>query len=272
MNLTRRSSLAVLGLLGGAMALPVRASQRRIERIGVQLYTLRAALALDSAATLAAVAAAGYSEVEIAGTGNLKPEQFAEALRNTALTAPSAHVPYELMRDQPEELLAMAQVIGCKYLVLPWLSPELRNASGYAAAIDLLNRFGERCQKSGVQLCYHNHDFEFKPTDGEVAYDRLLRECDRDRVKFELDLYWVTHAGANGAAYLRADPERYPLCHVKDRSSTGEMMDVGQGVIDFAALFAAGSGVRHYFVEHDKPVDALASIITSIQALKRIRF
>lgn len=94
MNLTRRSSLAVLGLLGGAMALPVRASQHRIERIGVQLYTLRAAMALDTAATLAAVAAAGYSEVEIAGTGNLKREQFAEALRNTALTAPSAHVPF----------------------------------------------------------------------------------------------------------------------------------------------------------------------------------
>ncbi len=272
MKISRRNSLALLGLLAGATALPARATQHRIERAGVQLYTLRNAMALDAAATLAAVAAAGYSEVELAGTGNLNAEQFAQAFRNTALTAPSAHVPYDLIRDQPEELLAMAQVIGCKYLVLPWLSPELRNLRGYAAAIDLLNHFGDQCFKSGVQLCYHNHDFEFERCDGEVAYDRLLRECDRERVKFELDLYWVTHAGADGAAYLRADPERYPLCHVKDSSATGEMVDVGQGVIDFAALFAAGSGVRHYFVEHDNPGDALASVISSLQALKRIRF
>jgi sugar phosphate isomerase/epimerase len=272
MRISRRTSLAMLGLLAGATALPARASLRRVERAGVQLYTLRGAMALDAAETLAAVAAAGYSEVEPAGTGNLNANQFAQALRDTGLTAPSAHVPYDLIKNKPEELLAMAQVIGCEYLVLPWLSPEFRSASGYGVAIDLLNRFGDQCHKSGVQLCYHNHDFEFERVDGEVAFDRLLRECDRDRVKFELDLFWVTHAGADGAAYLRADPQRYPLCHVKDRSATGEMMDVGQGVIDFAALFAAGSGVRHYFVEHDRPVDALASIITSIQALKRIRY
>lgn len=272
MTISRRTSLAMLGLLAGATALPARASQRRVERAGVQLYTLRQAMALDAAATLAAVAAAGYSEVEPAGTGNLNANQFAQALRDTGLTAPSAHVSYDLMKNQPEEVLAMAQVIGCKHLVLPWLSPELRNAKGYSVAIDLLNHFGEQCHKSGVQLCYHNHDFEFDRVDGEVAYDRLLKECDRERVKFELDLFWVTHAGADAAAYLRADPERYPLCHVKDRNAAGEMVDVGQGVIDFASLFAAGSAMQHYFVEHDKPGDALASIISSLQGLKRIRF
>ena len=272
MKISRRTSLAMLGLLAGATALPARASQRRVERVGVQLYTLRRAMALDAAATLAAVAAAGYSEVEPAGTGNLNANQFAQALRDTGLTAPSAHVPFDLMKNKPDELLAMAQVIGCKYLVLPWLSPELRTASGYGTVIDLLNHFGDQCSKSGMQLCYHNHDFEFERVDGEIAFDRLLRGCDRDRVKFELDLFWVTHAGADGTAYLRADPERYPLCHVKDRNAAGEMVDVGQGVIDFAELFAAGSAMRHYFVEHDNPADALASIITSIQALKRIRF
>ena len=272
MMISRRTSLTFLGLLAGATALPIRAAERRIERAGVQLYTLRVAMAKDAAATLASVAAAGYSEVELAGTGNLSADQFARALRNTGLTAPAAHVPYDLIKDQPDELLAMSQTIGCKYLVLPWLAPELRNHKGYAAAIDLLNQFGDQSHKSGVQLCYHNHDFEFQHIDGEVVFDRLLRECDRERVKFELDLYWVTHAGADGAAYLRADPQRFPLCHVKDRNPAGEMVDVGEGVIDFSSMFAAGSGLRHYFVEHDKPADALASIISSIQALKRIRF
>ncbi len=272
MMISRRNSLAILGLLAGATALPVRATQRRVERAGVQLYTLREAMAQDATATLAAVAAAGYNEVELAGTGNLSADQFAQALRNSALTAPAAHVPYDLIRNEPENLLAMSETVGCRYLVLPWLSPELRNHKGLATTIDLLNHFGDQCRKSGVQLCYHNHDFEFQRVDGEIAFDRLLRECDRDLVKFELDLYWVTHAGADGTAYLRADPERFPLCHVKDRNAAGEMVDVGQGIIDFSSMFAAGSGLQHYFVEHDSPGDALASVIASIKALKRIRF
>ena len=93
--ITRRMSLAFFGLLAGATALPVRAEQRRIEHAGVQLYTLREAMAKDAAATLASVAAAGYSEVELAGTGNLSADQFAQALRNTALTAPATqHNPF----------------------------------------------------------------------------------------------------------------------------------------------------------------------------------
>jgi sugar phosphate isomerase/epimerase len=272
MNIARRAFMLSLGALAAGTAMTAAAGTRRVERPGVQLYTLREAMARDAAATLAAVAAAGYAEVELAGTGNLSAGQFAAALRSTGLAAPSAHVPLDRIRDRPAEVLAMAETVGCQYLVLPWLPPELRDAKGYATVIDLLNRFGELCRAAGVQLCYHNHDFEFQRVDGEVAYDRLLRECDRDRVRFELDLYWVTHAGMDGAAYLRADPQRFPLCHVKDRDAAGEMVDVGQGTIDFAQMFAAGSGLRHYFVEHDRPKDALASILTSIQALRGIRF
>lgn len=272
MTLSRRTCIVSLGVMTAGITLPARGSARRVERPGVQLYTLREAMARDAAATLAAVAAAGYAEVELAGTGNLTTDQFGAALRNTGLTAPSAHVPLDQIRDHPTELLAMAKTLGCEYLVLPWLPPELRDGAGYATVIDLLNRFGEQCRASGVQLCYHNHDFEFQRVDGEAAYDRLLRECDHEGVKFELDLYWVTQAGADGAAYLRADPARFPLCHVKDRDKTGEMVDVGQGTLDFAAMFAAGSGLRHYFVEHDRPKDALASILTSIRALRGIRF
>jgi sugar phosphate isomerase/epimerase len=259
-------------VMGGMTSLPSHASARRIERPGVQLYTLREAMARDASATLAAIAAAGYAEVELAGTGNLDVAGFAQALRNAGLVAPSAHVPLDAIRNQPEQLLDMAKIIGCTWLVLPWIAPDLRNPAGYAAVIETLNRFGERCQKTGVQLAYHNHDFEFAQVGGEVAYDLLLRACDHALVQFELDLYWVTHAGADGVAYLRATPERFPLCHVKDRNATGEMVDVGQGTIDFAAHFAAGSGLRHWFVEHDQPNDALASILTSIKALKEIRF
>ncbi len=252
MILRRRECFTLLGTVVGvgaglAMAPKLMATTlRKIERIGLQLYTVRDAMAKDVSATLAAVAEAGYLEVETAGTGDLSAEQFSTALGNTGLTAPSAHVLLNQMAEQPDALLATAETVGYKYLVLPWLAPEQRTVSGYAQVIETLNRFGERCTRAGVQLCYHNHDFEFQPMGGELPYNLLLRECDAEFVRFELDLFWAVHAGVDPIAYLHADPERFPLCHVKDRNAAGEMVDVGQGNIDFPAMFSAGTGLRHY--------------------------
>jgi len=274
MTIRRRDCLTLFGLAAGIGMAPMLSAStpRKIERIGLQLYTVRDAMAKDVAATLATVAKAGYLEVETAGTGSLSAEQFSIALANTGLTAPSAHVMLKQMAEQPDELLALAETIGYQYLVLPWLAPEQRSASGYAQVIDTLNRFGERCTRAGVQLCYHNHDFEFQTIGGELPYNLLLRECDSKFVRFELDLFWAVHAGVDPITYLRADPERFPLCHVKDRNAAGEMVDVGQGNINFSAMFSAGTGLKHHFVEHDQPADSLASIRNSIQAVQKIRF
>lgn len=274
MSILRRDCLKLLATgLAASLAPPLLAAgERRVERIGLQLYTVRDLLNQDVAATLAAVADAGYLEVETAGTANLSATQFVAALRDAGLTAPAAHVPLALMAAQPDEVLTTATTLGNRYLVAPWLPPDQRTSAGYAAAIDTLNRFGERCADAGMTLCYHNHDFEFVRLGTVVPYELMLSECDPNLVRFELDLYWAAHAGADAAAMLAADPGRFPLCHVKDRRADGAMVDVGQGNIDFSALFAAGTGLRHYFVEHDRPEDALASINTSIRALQAIRF
>ena len=249
----------------------VAKGRRQVSPIGVQLYTLRSAMGVDAAATLAAVAAAGYEEVETAGTGNLDAQEFARALRQAGLSAPAAHVPIELIADDPEAAIKMADLLGCLFVVIPWLPLEMRTAEGYGRLINALNQFGETCAQEGLQVCYHNHDFEFDEVDGEVAFDRLLRECDRDLVKFEMDLYWVSHAGVDPGPILAADPERFPLCHVKDRAPDGKIIDVGKGTLDFPSLFAAGD-FRHYFIEHDHPPDALTTILTSIQAVRAMKF
>ncbi len=243
-----------------------------MQRIGVQLYTVREEMARDAAATLAAVAEAGYTEVETAGTGNLDAAQFVQALADNGLTAPSAHVPVHLLEQDPDGLLAAAETIGYRYLVVPWIPPEMRTLAGYRKLAVLLNRFGETSARSGVQTCYHNHDFEFAAVDGVLPMQYLLDACDPRLVRFELDLYWATHAGADVQGMLAAQPERFPLCHVKDRAANGDMVDVGDGEIDFPALFAAGSGLAHYFVEHDQPKDPLQSVRRSAAALKALRF
>ncbi len=274
MNLTRRSHLKGLGLAtAGLLATPGLALEsRRLQRIGLQLYTVRDLMAKDVAETLAAIAQAGYVEVETAGTGNLSPAQFAAALKDNNLSAPAAHVPFNLMAQSPDAVLEVAETIGHHFIVLPWIAPEQRTLSGYSQVIDVLNTFGEQCRDAGVQLCYHNHDFEFEALGDEVAFNVMLRECDAELVQFELDLFWATHAGVDARTYLQADPERYPLCHVKDRTPAGDMVSVGKGAIDFAALFTAGSGLQHYFVEHDRPEDSLASVQYSIETLRALRY
>ena len=99
--------------------------------------------------------------------------------------------------------------------------------------------------------------------------DLLLNETDPALVEIELDLYWITYAGADPLAYFEQYPGRFPLCHVKDMTAGREMVAVGEGSIDFAQLFAHGdqAGLRHYIVEHDNPDAPLESIRTSYQYL-----
>ena len=265
------SALAVSGLPGISFA----AGERRVERVGVQLYTVRDLMAADPAGTLDAVAGMGYVEVETAGYAGLTPADFAAALKNAGLAAPSAHIPLTDVESAPERLLEAAAVVGHRYLVVPWLAPELRETTdGYARVADVLNGFGATCAEQGIQLAYHNHDFEFAPIDGVVPYDLLLERCDAKLVKFEMDLFWAVKAGVDSAAYFHAWPGRFPMCHVKDMTEDGDMVAVGDGRIDFATLFDAGAtgGLQHYFVEHDNPEEPLASIRRSFAAVEAIRF
>lgn len=275
--MNRRKLLGWFGATAGAaMITPAHATNTgglRVERIGLQLYTVRELLADDVPSTLAAVAAAGYTEVETAGYADMQPSAFAAALKQAGLAAPSAHVPLKRIESEPLQLLEEATRLGHRYLVLPFLMPWQRlSLDAYRGVADTLNAFGEQCTAAGIRLAYHNHDFEFETIDGQRPYDLLLERCDPTRVCFELDLYWASKAGADPAGLLRATPQRFRLCHVKDMDAEGEMTEVGKGVIDFAALFAAGTGLEHYFVEHDRPGDPLASIRQSIASLRNLRY
>ena len=276
--ISRRNCLASLAMLSAAACAgpgalnPRRQKEQRVEKMGVQLYTLREEMARDVPATLAAVAEAGYAEVETAGTGHLTPAQFAAALADAGLEAPSAHIPINVLNEQPDSALELASTIGYRYLVVPWLPPELRTLDGFKATAETLNRFGEQSARAGIQTAYHNHDFEFADIEGQQPFQLLLDACDPELVKFELDLYWSTHAGVDTAALLSNAPERFPLCHVKDRTANGDMVSVGDGEIDFPALFAAGTGLEHYFVEHDNPAEPLVSVQRSAAAVRQMRF
>ncbi|MDQ7040534.1 MAG: sugar phosphate isomerase/epimerase [Rhodothermus sp.] len=248
------------------------AGARQLERIGLQLYTVRTLMEQNVPRTLEHVAEVGYREVEFAGYYHYTPQELRQMLDQLGLSAPATHVSYQALEADLETTLETAQVLGHRYVVVPWLPPEQRQTlDDYRRWAERFNRWGEACRAAGIQFAYHNHDFEFARVNNQVPYEVLLAETDPELVKMELDLYWITYAGHDPLTYLQQDPGRFLLCHVKDMTANRQMTDVGQGIIDFAKIFAQGQ-FQHYFVEHDRPENPLASIRHSYAYLSQLTF
>lgn len=235
--------------------------------IGLQLYTIRNVLDTDFRGAMENVAQIGYDEVEFAGYYDRSPENIGALLDDLGLVAPATHVPLPRIREAPDTVIQTAQAIGHEYVVCPYLSEEERTSiDDYRQRAEEFSAFGKRCTEAGLQFAYHNHDFEFTEMDGTRPYDVLLAETDPTHVQMELDLYWVLEAGHSPLDYIGQNPDRYPLCHVKDRSADGEMVSVGDGTMDFATIFSEAN-FQHYFVEHDNPDDPMQSVKTSYRTL-----
>ncbi len=247
---------------------------RTLERIGVQLYTVRSLMENDFEGTIRQVAALGYKEVEFAGYYDRSPEDIHALLEESGLTAPATHILIEDMRADLAGIIEMAKAMGHTYVVCPYLSEEERTLEHYRQHAMFFNEAGAYCQENGLQFAYHNHDFEFFPTDGVIPYDILLADTDPDLVKLELDLYWTTKAGVSATDLFARQPGRFPCVHVKDMGPAEEMVQVGQGSIDFAELFSYSdqAGVQHYFVEHDHPEDPMQSVTGAIAHLRTLTF
>lgn len=289
---SRRNFLASAALLSaGALVAPSLLAAPKKQYIGLQLYTVRDAMAKDPAGTLAQLAKIGYNSVEGATyTGSQKfygmtPKEFAALLKQNGMIMPSSH--YRLGEEQMNGAPAMGTMLhewdravddaaaaGVKYMVCAYLSEAERgNLDHYKYVADQLNKAGERCQKAGLQLCYHNHDFEFAAQDGKLPYD-LLMATDPKLVKMELDLYWVAKAGQDHLALFKQHPGRFPLWHVKDMDKTPKKFftEVGNGSIDFKKIFAHANeaGLKYFFVEQDStPGSPFDSVTQSIAYIKK---
>ena len=251
---------------------PGDAPQPLLDRIGLQLYTVRSLMAEDVAGSLDAVAAIGYDEVEFAGYFGHAPGEVRGWLDAAGLSSPAAHVGMEdLSGAGLDAAIETASTLGQRWLVLPYMSEDMRNADGYRALADLLNAAGETAAQANLRVAYHNHAFEFDTVDqdGTTGYSLLLEHLDPASTDLEIDFHWSAVGGADSTALLRDNPGRFSLCHVKDLTADGRMADVGAGEIDWAGLFALSgtAGLLHFFVEHDRPGEPLASIEASYRYL-----
>jgi sugar phosphate isomerase/epimerase len=291
MTITRRTFLGHLGAqVAAAGVLKDMAFAKSIDRLGVQLYTVRDLMAKDFEGTLAKVAGAGYKEVEFAGYFDHTPQDVKAILDRHGLSAPSTHVDYpSLGEDKLPKVIEASHAIGHQFIVNPWIDEQMRKEPDiWKRVAATFNRAGEETRKAGIQFAYHNHHFEFVPQNGVRPIDTILKECDPKLVKIEMDLCWTTVAGADPLAYFSRYPGRFPLVHVKGLKHVPEgdppvpfdkaipqITDVGNNdIINWKRIFAKSkqAGIQHYFVEHDAPPDPIASIEKSATYLRTLQF
>ena len=246
------------------------------DAVGIQLYSLRDVFPGDVVGTLEMVKRFGYGEVEFAGLHDRSPAVMRDLLDAIGLAAPSTHRGLGDILADEDAVFAECETLGHDYLIVPWLAPEDRTErDDYLRLADTLNALGERSKAAGVQLGYHNHEFEFETFGGATpAYDDFAARLDPQLVVLQLDLYWITYAGYDAVDYFERFPGRFPLWHVKDGARDEiAQTDVGAGQIDFARLFAAAeqAGLKHAIVEHDQPDDPFAFARASVDHLNTLR-
>lgn len=242
--------------------------------VAVQMYTLREESEKDFAGTLKKVAELGFDGVEFAGYGGLSAKEVKALLDDLGLRAAASHVPLEQLENNLPQVIEDIKILGSKYIVCPYLMPDRRSEQDYQALITLLNQAGETCQREGITLCYHNHDFELaRLSDGRMALEAIFDDTNIANVKAEFDIYWLTKAGEKPIEWINRYKNRTPLIHLKDMTTDAEQFfaELGTGGVDLEAVLNMGeeAGVEWWVVEQDMSRRTpLESIEISINYLK----
>ncbi len=269
--MTRRDFIRSTMLAAGATALGQPALSSRASPLGVpigfQSWVVRELLAKDFEGTLRRVAGLGYQTVEMcsppdyvdSGFGplaRLKAPEMRRIIQDAGLRCESCHYPFKGLKENLSERIAFAQELGLKQMVISsfWLKPDAKLADWLRQCAEA-NQAGEKVQKEGLQLGFHNHHFEFQQLEGKLIYDALMGELDPKLVKMQFQVA-VISAGFEAATYFNKYPGRFISAHLADWSATEKKaVPLGQGVVDWKKLFAAAKtgGVKNYFVEMDFP-------------------
>jgi sugar phosphate isomerase/epimerase len=233
-----------------------------LDKFGIQLYTLRDVIPNDPKGTLKQVADLGYAQIEGYEHNeqgmfwNMSHTDFKKYLDDIGLTMVSSHCN---INENFETKAAQAAEIGMKYLICPHIGPQT-SMEAWKEVTDKFNKCGEICQQNGIRFAYHNHAYSFKAFTGMIPHDFMMENTDPALVDFEMDIYWVVTGGADPIEYLTKYPNRFRLCHVKDRLKTAApdereaSCDLGTGMIDYPKILkvAADNGMQYFILEQER--------------------
>lgn len=258
-------------------------AEHALAQFGLQLYTLRDDLPKDPKGILKQAASYGYKQFEgFEGPKGMfwgmKNTEFKKYLDGLGVAMVSSHCDTKKNFDRKA---SEAAEIGMKYLICPWVGPQ-KTADDYKKIADEFNGYGDVCKKHGIRFGYHNHDYSFNPVDGHYPQDIFMKNTNPDTVDFEMDIYWVVTAGADPIEWFKKYPNRFRLCHVKDRkkdAAAGDKdasVDLGTGSIDFKKILRVGedNGLQYYILEQEKyeGTTPLKSAEAGAEYLKNLRF
>ncbi|MBI1341752.1 MAG: TIM barrel protein [Terrimonas sp.] len=276
MYYNRRRFLQTGGSLAAALAIGPMACKlashsgdapTALPAFGLQLYTLRDDLPKDPKGIIRQVADMGYKQIEsYEGSEGIfwgmRNTEFKSFLDELGIKIVSSHCNIDV---DFERKAGEAAAIGMKYLICPYKGPvdpatkQPRTLDDYKQIAADFNAKGEICKKAGIRFAYHNHDYSFKPIEGQLPQDVMMNNTDPELVDFEIDLYWVVTGGQDPKAWLKQYKNRFRLCHVKDRTKTPvedngkNSIDLGTGSIDYPSILktAKENGMQYYIVEQE---------------------
>jgi len=269
-------------------------------KLGLQVWTIEQDLIKDMDGALKAVKEMGYDYVEFGNFYGRTADELASLLEKHGLTCISVHQPYTAVLEKPEETIAYYKRLGIKYCAIPWMGVESHKGSdGYEQAVKDITKVGQLLKKAGIQLLYHNHDFEFQKYEDKFLLDWLLEAVPAEYLQPQLDTCWIHYAGYNPAEYIKAQTGRITVIHLKDfvckrlkgepvyelqGVEAGEEIDsarddngfdfrpCGQGRQNFPEILEAAkqAGVEYAIVEQDgcNTAPPLESVRQSIEYLK----
>ncbi len=277
----RRTFMQTMGAAAAAsLGPPLRLhASAHLERVGLELFSVRHEMMKDPDKTLAAVRAAGYSDVELLWSFQnfgRNTDQVVAALKQNGLRAPSAHISPEDIIIGWERRLEIAKQIGHQYLIVPSFSGETSQAlDDWRAWADHFNTAGAAARKAGIWLAFHNEADHMKLIDGKVPYDVFVERLDPNAVRLQLDVGNMIMGGGDPMQYLARWKDRYWSFHLKDvvpdKSSD---TDLGKGVFDFKKFLAAVPDLNQKpcYVEQEGAADELAAARNNYNFLHGLEF
>jgi sugar phosphate isomerase/epimerase len=262
MSVSRRRFLQTTGLVAAAGLLSnndLFAGNSKLKDYGIQLWSVKNALAKDPKDVLKRLASFGYTQIEsFEGDKGMfwgmTPAELKKYVDGLGMKIISSHCDIE---KNFEQKAADAASIGMKYLICPYKGPQ-KSIDDFKRIADEFNQKGEICRKNGIRFAYHNHDYSFKANEGQIPEDVMLAATNPATVDFEMDIYWVVTAGADPVAYMKKYKSRFKLGHVKDRIKNATEADasctLGEGSIDYPSILkqAKTNGMEYFIVEQER--------------------
>jgi TAT (twin-arginine translocation) pathway signal sequence./Xylose isomerase-like TIM barrel. len=281
---SRRSFLKAGGALASGMLLGQSAfssTNARIKEFGLQLYSLRDDMPKDPKGILKQVASFGYKQIESFEGGQgmfwgMTNKEFKAYIDSLGMTIVSSHC--NINKDFDKKAGEAAE-IGMKYLICPSIGSQ-KSVDDWKKIADKFNNCGEICKRNGIRFAYHNHGYTFKELDGQMPQDLLLQNTDAALVDYQMDIYWVVTGGSDPIMWLNKYPNRFTLCHVKDRKKNAgnegdASVDLGTGSIDYSKVLkvAKNKGMKYYIVEQEAYENStpLKSVAVDAEYMKKLK-